>query len=131
MKRLLQSIFPQKKEPVQSYSTDIQRYGDFVFDFTSDVVLRDGGVIRRLGSKSAPLAKVPLQHRGKRISYETLAEFLGDGNAYRDGRTSYNYRRSIDKIYERLNRDCGQKIFHYQKDTVVVLEPCRLNVGEL
>ncbi len=114
-----------------TYPHKKQTYKDIVFDFTLDEVRKSDKRMRTLGEKSAKLAKLLLENRNRRFSFEELAEALGEQALYQDYRSKYTYCRSLEKIFERLNRDCQEKIFHYQDRSVVVLEPCRNNVADV
>jgi len=115
------SVFPNNQ----------QEYGKLVFDFTLDEVRKGNKRMRTLGEKSAKLVKLLLENRNRRFSFEELAEVLGEQTLYQDYRSKYTYCRSLEKIFERLNRDCQEKIFYYQDRSVVVLEPCRNNVADV
>lgn len=113
------------------YSYEMQEYGDLTFNFTLDQIERNGEVIKELGEKSSKLAKVLLENRNGRFSYTDLSKLIGEERLMENYQTKYGYCRSLDKIFERLNRDCGVKIFHYKNDSVLVIEPCRSDVGDV
>lgn len=99
---------------------DVQEFHGFVFDFVRGEIRHDGQTVARIGEKSAKLAKIILAQRGKKFEYKELAEMLGESAICNDWRSSFNYKRSLDKLFERLNRKLGRKIFHFAKDSVFV-----------
>ncbi len=112
-----------KKRSVRNYEVclpDVQEYQGFVFDFVRSEIRRDGTTIARTGEKSVRLAKIILAKRGRKFEYKELAEMLGESTICNDWRSSFNYKRSLDKIFERLNHKLGKKIFHFAKDSVFV-----------
>lgn len=112
-----------KKNRARNYEVclpDIQKYQGFVFDFVRDEIQRDGRAVARIGEKSSKLAKIILAQRGRKFEYWELAEMLGESAICNDWRSSFNYKRSLDKIFERFNRKLGAKIFHFAKDCVFV-----------
>jgi hypothetical protein len=113
------------------YPHQSQIFEDLTFNFTLDQIERNGEPIKNLGEKSSKLAKVLLENRNCRFSYAELAKHLKEKILIQDYRSKYSYCRSLDKIFERLNRDCKTKIFHYKNDSVLVIEPCRSNVGDV
>lgn len=113
------------------YPYEVQEYGDLTFNFTLDQIERNGEVIKKLGEKSSKLAKILLENRNGRVSYAELSKITGEERLMENYQTKYGYCRSLDKIFERLNRDCGVKIFHYKSDSVLVIEPCRSDVGDM
>ena len=113
------------------YPHQIQIFENLTFNFTLDQIERNGEPIKNLGEKSSKLAKVLLENRSCRFSYVELAKYLKEGILVQDYRSKYSYCRSLDKIFERLNRDCGVKIFYYKNDSVLAIEPCRSNVGDV
>lgn len=128
--RLFRAFLRNKAEEIQDTSSCFcQHYCDIVFDFRTDEVRRNGILIKKLGGKSARLAKLLLENRNKRFTYGELATMLGEKLLQEDYRSSFSYARSLDKIFERLNRDIGIKIFHCRHDSVIVVEPCREYVG--
>ena len=113
------------------YPHQLQGYGDLIFDFTLDQIIKNGEPIKTLGEKTSKLAKIVLENRNRCFSYAELANVLKEKTLFEDYRSKYSYCRSLDKIFERLNRDCKTKIFHYKAETVLVIEPCRSNVGDV
>lgn len=112
-----------KKNRVRTYEVclpDVQEYSEFVFDFVRGEIRLDGRIIAQIGEKSSKLAKIILAQRGKKFEYNELAEMLGESAICNDWRSSFNYKRSLDKLFERLNRKLGKKIFHFAKDSVFV-----------
>ena len=113
------------------YPHQVQVFGNLTFNFTLDKIQRNGESIKNLGEKSGKLAKILLENRNCRFGYAELAKHLKEEILIQDYRSKYSYCRSLDKIFERLNRDCKTKIFHYKNDFVLVIEPCRSNVGDV
>ncbi|MBT4936814.1 hypothetical protein HON22_02750 [Candidatus Peregrinibacteria bacterium] len=113
------------------YPHQVQAFENLTFNFTLDQIQRNGESIKNLGEKSGKLAKILLENRNCRFSYAELAKHLKEEILIQDYRSKYSYCRSLDKIFERLNRDCRTKIFHYKNDSVLVIEPCRPNVGDM
>jgi hypothetical protein len=113
------------------YPHQVQVFGNLAFNFTLDQIQRNDESIKNLGEKSGKLAKILLENRNCRFSYAELAKHLKEEILIQDYRSKYSYCRSLDKIFERLNRDCKTKIFHYKNNTVFVIEPCRSNVGDV
>jgi len=113
------------------YPYEVQEYGDLIFNFTLDQIERNGEIIKKLGEKSSKLAKALLENRNCRFGYAKLSKITGEERLMENYQTKYVYCRSLDKIFERLNRDCGVKIFHYKNDSVLVIEPCRSDVGDV
>lgn len=112
-----------KNNTVRKYEVCLpaaQEYQGFVFDFVRNEIRCDGGLVARIGDKSSKLAKIILAQRGKKFEYKELAETLGESAICNDWRSSFNYKRSLDKLFERLNRKLGKKIFHFAKDSVFV-----------
>lgn len=112
-----------KNNTVRKYEVCLpaaQEYQGFVFDFVRNEIRCDGGLVARIGDKSSKLAKIILAQRGKKFEYKELAEMLGETAICNDWRSSFNYKRSLDKLFERLNRKLGKKIFHFAKDSVFV-----------
>lgn len=104
----------------ETFSADIQEYEGIVLDFTKNEVRVRDNVIVKIGIKSAKLAKFILGNRGKKFTYEELADLLGESAVCADWRSSFNYKRSLDKLFERLNRKLRKKIFHFSNDSVFV-----------
>lgn len=105
----------------ETFSSDKQEYESIVFDFTkNEVRLRDNAIVK-IGIKSARLARFILGNRGKKFTYEELADSLDESAVCADWRSSFNYKRSLDKLFERLNRKLGKKIFHFSNDSVFVV----------
>jgi len=113
------------------YPYEVQEYGNLTFNFTLDQIERGGEPIKNLGEKSSKLAKVLLENRNCRFNYTELSKLTGEERLMENYQTKYGYCRSLDKIFERLNRDSGVKIFHYKNDSVLVLEPCWSDVGDV
>jgi hypothetical protein len=104
----------------ESFSADKQEYEGVVFDFTKNEVRLRDNVIVKIGIKSAKLARFILGNRGKKFTYEELADLLEESTVCADWRSSFNYKRSLDKLFERMNRKLGKKIFHFSNDSVFV-----------
>ncbi len=113
------------------YPYEVQEYGDLTFNFTLEQIERNGEIIKKLGEKSSKLAKALLENRNCRFGYAELSKITGEERLMENYQTKYGHCRSLDKIFERLNRDCGVKIFHYKNDSVLVIEPCRSDVGDV
>ncbi len=113
------------------YPHEIQTYRSLTFDFTLNKIFHYGTPIKNLGEKSAPLAKILLENRDYRFSYLELAKILGEENLFQQSASRYSFCRRIDKVFERLNKDCKTKIFHYKENSVLVIEPCRSDVGDV
>jgi len=113
------------------YPHQVQVFEDLTFNFTLDQIQRNGESIKTLGEKSGKLAKILLENRNCRFGYAELAKHLKEEILIQDYRSKYSYCRSLDKIFERLNRDCKTKIFHYKNDSVLAIEPCRSDVGDV
>jgi len=113
------------------YPHQVQTFKDLTFNFTLDQIQRNDESIKNLGEKSGKLARILLENRNCRFSYVELAKHLKEEILIQDYRSKYSYCRSLDKIFERLNRDCKTKIFHYKNDSVLVIEPCRSDVGDV
>lgn len=112
-----------KTNRVRNYEvclSDVQEYQGFVFDFVRNEIRRDGTTVTRIGEKSSKLAKIVLAQRGRKFEYKELAEMLGERAICNDWRSSFNYKRSLDKLFERLNRKLRKKIFYFAKDSVFV-----------
>lgn len=129
--RLRGFINAQRGLQYSIYPYEVQEYGDLTFNFTLDQIERNGEVIKNLGEKSSKLAKVLLENRNCRFSYADLSKLTGEERLMENYQSKYTYCRSLDKIFERLNRDCGVKIFHYKNDSVLVIEPCRSDVCDV
>jgi hypothetical protein len=104
----------------ETFFADKQEYDGVVFDFTKNEVWLRDNVIVKIGIKSAKLARLVLGNRGKKFVYDELAEMLCESAVCADWRSSFNYKRSLDKLFERLNRKLGKKIFHFSNDSVFV-----------
>lgn len=129
--RLRGFINAQRGLQYSIYPYEVQEYGDLTFNFTLDRIERNDEVIKNMGDKSSKLAKALLENRNCRFSYADLSKLTGEERLMENYQTKYGYCRSLDKIFERLNRDCGVKIFHYKNDSVLVIEPCRSDVGDV
>lgn len=129
--RLRGFINAQRGLQYSIYPYEVQEYGDLTFNFTLDQIKRNSEVIKKLGEKSSKLAKVLLENRNCRFTYAELSKLTSEERLMENYQTKYGYCRSLDKIFERLNRDCGVKIFHYKNDSVLVIEPCRSDVGDV
>ena len=130
-KKLLGFINAQRGLQYSVYPHQLQVYGDLIFDFTLDQIIKNSEPIKTLGEKTSKLAKIVLENRNRCFSYAELANVLEEKTLFEDYRSKYSYCRSLDKIFERLNRDCKTKIFHYKAETVLVIEPCLSNVGDV
>ena len=104
------------------YPHYMQVYGDLVFDFREKKLFRGNEELLTLGAKTLPITKLLLENRGRKFTYEELAEELGEISAFRHWQTAPNYKVKIDTIFARLNRACGKRIFQFW-DKVVYLEP--------
>jgi len=129
--RLRGFINAQRGLQYSIYPYEVQEYGDLTFNFTLDQIEKNGKVIKNLGEKSSKLAKVLLENRNCRFSYAELSKITGEERAMENYQTKYSCCRSLDKIFERLNRECGVRIFHYKNDSVLIIEPCRSDVGDV
>lgn len=112
-----------KKNRARNYEVclpDVQEYQGFVFDFVRGEIRLECRIIAQIGEKSSKLAKIVLSQRGRKFEYKELAEILGENAICNDWRSSFNYKRSLDKIFERLNHKLGKKFFHFAKDSVFV-----------
>jgi hypothetical protein len=104
------------------YPHDMQVYDDLVFDFREKKLFRGDEELLTLGAKTLPITKLLLENRGRKFTYEELAEELGEISVFNHWQTAPNYKVKIDKIFARLNRACGSRIFQFW-DKVVYLEP--------
>lgn len=119
-KRLETFLQKNRSERFEAFEPDVQVIGGLTFDFVRLEIRCDQKIIGAMGERSAKLAKFILAQRGRKFEYIELAEMLGETNICNDWRSSYNYKRSLDKLFERLNRRCGKRIFHFAKDSVFV-----------
>lgn len=112
------------QERFEVFASDVHKIGDVTFDFVRLEISSDQKIIGTMGNKSAKLAKVILAQRGRKFTYIELSEMLGEAIICNDWRSSFNYKRSLDKLFERLNRKCGKRIFRFGKDSVFVEALC-------
>jgi hypothetical protein len=104
------------------YPHDKQEYDDLIFDFREKKLFRGNEELLTLGAKTLPITKLLLENRGRKFTYEELAEELGEISVFKHWQTAPNYKVKLDKIFARLNRACGRRIFQFW-DKVVYLEP--------
>lgn len=120
-KRLEMFLQKNRSKRFEVFEPDVQVIGGLTFDFVRLEICIDQKIIGTIGERSAKLAKFILAQRGRKFDYVELAAMLGETNICSDWRSSYNYKRSLDKLFERLNRNCGKRIFHFAKDSVFVV----------
>lgn len=121
-KKLETFLQKNRQERFEVFTPDVQEIDGITFDFVRLEISSDQRTIGTMGDKSAKLAKVILAQRGRKFAYAELAEMLDEANICNDWRSSFNYKRSLDKLFERLNRKCGKRIFRFAKDGVFVEE---------
>jgi hypothetical protein len=84
------------------YPHDKQEYDDLIFDFREKKLFRGNEELLTLGAKTLPITKLLLENRGRKFTYEELAEELGEISVFKHWQTAPNYKVKLDKIFARL-----------------------------